>query len=205
VGAVLKVVCLNWQNYLSRGNEYVGKLQRGVARNLAVPHEFVEVTEKDLPPGRKGWFNKLHLLEMFDGDVMYLDLDTIQTASLDHLIAVLASDRSKIWARDDWSYPISKPRYGREATINSSVMLWNGRKDMSGVTEKMLRETHGDQGIITQLFWHKKGIGLLPNESIQSYKYELRDKRQQPQAIVVCHGNPKPHEIKDEFVRQHWV
>jgi hypothetical protein len=203
VGAVL-VVCLNWNDYLGRGKEYVGKLQRGVARNLTVPHEFVEVTERDLPPGRKGWFNKLHLLEMFDGDVMFLDLDVILTGNIDHLVDVLATDRTKIWARDDWSYPVSKPRYGREATINSSVMLWHGRKDMSGVTERLLRETHGDQGIITQLFWTAKGIGLLPGESIKSYKFDCRNRNATPGPITVFHGEPKPHSVKDKWAVDAW-
>jgi len=200
---MLTVVCLNWNDYLGRGREYVGKLERGVKRHLSVPYRFQEVTEHDLPEGRSGWFNKLHLLEMFSGDVLYLDLDVILTASLDPLLESLESDHSRIWARDDWSYPVTNPRFGKEATINSSVMLWHGRKDMSGVTERLLRDTHGDQGIITQLFW-PAGIGLLPGESVQSYKYQVRDQGAPLAPIVVCHGNPKCHEINEPWVREHW-
>jgi hypothetical protein len=199
--ASLSVVCLNWNNYLRRGAEYVGKLQRAVARNLTVPHEFVVVTEKDLPEGRKGWFNKLYLLEMFDGPALFLDLDVVVTANIDHLVEIARSDTSRIWARDDWSYPVTNPRNGREATINSSVMLWHGRKDMTGA-ERLIPETHGDQGIITQLFWPHE-IGLLPNDSVGSYKYEvLRGKK--PAPITVFHGVPKVHEVNEPWVRQHW-
>jgi hypothetical protein len=97
---------------------------------------------------------------------------------------------------------VTNPRFGKEATINSSVMLWNGRKDMP-VTEQMIRDTHGDQGIITQLFW-PKGIGLLPGESVQSYKYQVRDQGAPLAPIVVFHGNPKPHELREPWVSQHW-
>lgn len=201
-GAVdsLTVVCLNVGNYLSRGAEYVGKLRRGVRQHLTIPHEFVEVNETpDNYP--VGWFKKLTLLTMFDGDVLYLDLDVILTANIDHLVHLARVDRSKIWARDDWSYPATNPQHGREATINSSVMLWHGRKEML-VTERMLRETHGDQGIITQLFW-PHSIGLLPAESVQSYKYGvLRGEPLRP--IVVFHGQPKCHEIRDSWVIEHW-
>jgi hypothetical protein len=199
---VLTVVALNWKNYLGRGHEYVSKLQAGVKRHLSVPFKFVEVTESDLPAGRTGWFNKLHLLEMFDGDVLYLDLDVILTGDITPLVDTLTTDRSRIWARDDWSYPVTNPRYGREATINSSVMLWHGRRDMSAAAP-LIPVTHGDQGIITQLFW-PKGIGLLPTQYVKSYKYDvMRGATAGP--IVVCHGNPKPHEIREPWVARHWT
>ena len=188
----LTVVVLNWRNYLGRGREYVDRLHAGVRRYLSVPFRFWEVTEHDLPAGRDGWFNKLHLLEMFDGDVLYLDLDVILTGNIDHLVALAQSDRGRIWARDDWSYPISKPRPGLEATINSSVMLWHGRKDMAGA-ERLIPVTHGGQGIITQLFW-PHGIGLLPNASVTSYKYGVQ-RGEKAGPIVVFHGNPKPHQV----------
>jgi hypothetical protein len=198
---MLTVVALNWGDYLGRGTEYVGKLQRAVARNLTVPHEFVEVTERDLPVGRQGWFNKLHLLEMFDGPVLFLDLDVIVTGNIDHLVEIARADKTRIWARDDWSYPVTNPRYGKEATINSSVMLWHGRKDMDGA-EALIPKTHGDQGIITQLFW-PHGIGLLPGDSIRSYKYDVRQGKS-PGPIVVFHGVPKPHDVREPWAVQHW-
>lgn len=198
----LTVVCLNWREYLGRGAEYVGKLRRGVERHLTVPYRFVEVTERDLPEGRTGWFNKLFLFEMFDGDVLYLDLDVILTANIDHLVYLARTDRTRIWARDDWSYPATNPQHGREATINSSVLLWHGRKEMR-VTERMLRETHGDQGIITQLFW-PDGIGLLPPESVQSYKYDYQRNGDPLAPVVVFHGSPKPHQVTDHWVSEHW-
>ena len=201
--APLTVCCLNWHNYLGRGAEYVGKLRRGVERHLTVPHTFREVTEADLPTGRTGWFNKLHLLELFDGDVLYLDLDVIVTGCLDPFVDIFKTDTSRIWARDDWSYPVTNPRIGLEATINSSVMLWSGRKDMGRLTQRMIDTTHGDQGIITQLFW-PHGISLLPGEMVKSYKYDLGRGGQGPGPITVFHGSPKPHQVTDLWVHECW-
>jgi hypothetical protein len=198
---LLQVVVLNWKDYLGRGAEYVEKMQNMVARNLTIPHRFVEVTEHDIPAGRSGWFNKLHLFEMFDDEVLYLDLDIVITANIDAIVEVGRSDPSRIWARDDWSYPVTRPQLGREATINSSVMYWRGRKDMTGA-ESLIPITHGDQGIITQLHW-PDGIGLLSNELVRSYKYDwCRGRVTGP--LWVFHGDPKPHAIS-RAERPNWV
>ena len=188
----MNVVVLNWKCYLGMGAVYVERMRRMVAEHLTIPHEFVEVTERDLPEGRNGWFNKLHLLEMFDGEVLYLDLDVTILSNIDRIVEVARTDPTRIWARNDFSYPLPPCRNGREATINSSVMLWNGRKDMSGA-ETLIPVTHGDQGIITQLFYPGH-IGLLPENLIKSYKYHvLRGLGKAP--IIVYHGAPKPHEV----------
>lgn len=185
------------------GETYVSRMRNMVARNLTIPHRFVEVTEKDLPQGRTGWFNKLHLLEMFDGEVLYFDLDVVIAANIDHLVEFARRDKSKIYARDDYSYPVTKPSFGREATVNSSVMYWCGRKDMTGA-EALIPTTHGDQGIITQLFW-PHGLALFPSDSIRSFKYGMMRDGLPLAPITVMHGEPKNHQLGHvEFVAEHW-
>jgi len=197
----IQVVCLNWGDYLGRGSEYVEKMSAMVERNLSHPHTFTEVTERDLPQGREGWFNKLYLLEMFDGPVLYLDLDLVITGSIDVLVEYGMSLPDRIWARDDWSYSVLRDEHGREKTINSSVMFWHGKKDMHGA-EQLIASTHGDQGIITQLFWPDH-IALLPGHLIKSYKYDyLQGKGHSP--VCVFHGKPKPHEVSEGWVIEHW-
>jgi hypothetical protein len=189
----LNVVCLNWNDYLGRGDQYVERLRGMIQEHLTVPHTFVEVTERDLPEGRTGWFNKLHLLEMFDGWNLFLDLDVSITANINHLFDIARTDPTRIWARNDFSYPLPPQNNGRESTINSSVMIWHGRKDMSGA-EALISATHGDQGIITQLFW-PNGIGLLPDALVKSYKYHVQNGHGEA-PIIVYHGNPKPHSLE---------
>lgn len=199
---MLNVVVLNWFDYLSRGAIYVERMRNMVSRHLDAPHEFIVITEKDLTSSHTGWFCKIDLFEMFDGDVFYIDLDCVISRNVDHLVRLGRTDRTKIWARDDWSYPVTNPMQGREATINSSVMFWSGRKDMRGA-DALIPETHGDQGILTQLFW-PNGIALFPNDSIASWKYDAMQDRGYGD-ICVCHGEPKPHQLLDhQWVRDHW-
>ena len=204
-GIDVKVVVLNWCNYQGLGEWYVDRLRYMLASHLRLPYEFTVVTENDLPPGRAGWFNKLTLLEMFDGEVLYLDLDIDIRHNIDELIELGRTDPEKIWARNDFSYPVSSDakvqgngyagplmHNGREATINSSVMYWNGKKDMSGA-EALIASTHGDQGIITRLFW-PDGIRLFPDHLIKSYRYHVLQGLGVG-SITLYHGSPKPHDL----------
>jgi hypothetical protein len=202
---MLKVVVLNWRDYLGMGAEYVSRMRRMVDKHLTIPYEFVQVTERDITSDKEGWFCKLDLLEMFDGQVLYLDLDLHISGSIDHLVELARTAPTKIWSRNDFSYPVTlnskvsgagyagpMMNNGREQTINSSVMYWRGRKDMSGA-EQLIATTHGDQGIITQLFW-PEGIRLFPDDWIDSYKYHRM--RGLGSAPITCfHGRPKPHEV----------
>lgn len=206
---MLEVVCLNWNNYLGLGQLYVSRLQNMVRRHLTVPHRFIEVTEHELPKGREGWFNKLALLKMFD-EALYFDLDVVISGSVDHLVELGRSDPTRLWARNDFSYPINPNdeivrdgfagpmmQNGREATINSSVMYWKGKRHVP-----QREGVHGDQGCITAALW-PDGIGLFPNDSIRSYKYDwLRKKHYGP--VTVMHGTPKNHQVDDFWVKAHW-
>lgn len=208
----MKVVCLNWNNYLGRGAEYVGKLENMVRRNLTLPYEFVCLTEDDLPEGKRGWWNKLTLLEMFDGEVLYLDLDLVIGANIDHLVRLARTDPTRIWMRDDFSYSIVNPRadldaytrrqLGGPGCCNSSVMMWSGKRDMSGAAG-MVADMHGDQNVISAMFW-PDGIGLWPKESVKSYKYHVLRGLGWGD-ITVMHGEPKNHQIRDPELLKCWV
>jgi len=203
---MLKVVCLNWNDYLGRGEEYVSKLRSMVWRHLKIPHEFVVVT--DTNDDRVGWFKKLTLLEMFDGEVMFFDLDVIISANIDHLVELARTDQSRLWARDDFSYSRVNPRkdvddafrvtLGGPGTINSSVMYWNGRRHI-----EPLAGAHGDQNAITAALWPDQ-IGLFPNDSIKSWKYHVQ-RGEGHGDICVFHGEPKPHQVaRDGWVDANW-
>jgi hypothetical protein len=210
----MKVVCINWNNYLGRGDQYVSKLRAAVARNLTIPYEFVCLTEKELGEDLKGWWVKMKLAEL-TGPTMYLDLDVMITSNIDHL-AKLATD-GKLWMRDDFSYSVRNPRQGLsvkdkqmlggDGCFNSSVMIWSDdamkpvREAWALNSEKYMAECHGDQNAISQIMRGK--IHFLPDDSVQSYKYHWL-RKQTYGAITVCHGQPKPHQLEDEWVRRHW-
>jgi hypothetical protein len=212
----VKIVCINWCNYLGRGAEYVAKLQSAVARNLTIPHEFICLTEKDLGEELKGWWVKMKLAEI-EGPAMYLDLDVMITDNIDHIARLALADDAKLWMRDDFSYSVRNPKQGLsdrdkqflggDGCFNSSVMVWSGdalapvREAWANHSAKYMAECHGDQNVISQIM--RGNIGFLPDECVKSYKYHwLRGLGYGP--ITVCHGQPKPHELTDEWVKAHW-
>jgi hypothetical protein len=207
----MKVVCLNADNYLSRGGEYVEKLANMVARNLTIPHEFICLTERDLPKA-SGWWKKLDLLQMSWGDwVLYLDLDVVITSRINHLVKAATADPARLWMRDDFSYSIVHPRFdlddamrrtlGGVGCCNSSVMIWHDRIELTP-DELEIDGAHGDQNVLTRALWPSR-IGLLPNESINSYKYHVQ-RGVPPAPIVVMHGAPKNHEVHEQWLAEHW-
>jgi hypothetical protein len=216
----LTVACINWRNYLGRGQDYVDRLRSAVGRHLAMPHRFEVLTEKDLGADLQGWWVKLKLFQpgRFQGTVLYLDLDVVLTAPIDPIVQA-AVDGDRLYMRDDFGYPMLKPRAGIGAdtqrllggpgTMNSSVMVWQG-----GATGHLweawqerkvglMAALHGDQNALTQLLWPAR-IGLLPPQMIQSFKYGVQLERQRPAPVVVFHGQPKPHEVPDRWVREAW-
>ena len=212
----MKVVCINWCNYLGRGDEYVGKIRAAVSRNLTIPYEFVCLTENDLGTDLTGWWVKMKLAEI-TGPTMYLDLDVIVTSSIDHVAKLALAGDGKLWMRDDFSYSVRNPKQGLsekdkkmlggDGCCNSSVMIWSGdamrpvRESWAKDSARYMAECHGDQNVISQIM--RGRINFLPDDSVQSYKYHwLRNGTYGP--IVVCHGQPKPHELDDEWVKLHW-
>ena len=218
------VACVKWGDKYPP--EYVLKLQSMCRRNLP-PHRFVCLTEnpvegvecRPLPSDLPTWWSKVGLFKpgLFDGDVLYLDLDVIITARLDGLVSLLDKDRSRLWVPDDFSYSLRRPRTGIGADtlrqlggvgcVNSSVMLWHGDAPWypawQAGADRYMRELHGDQNAITQILWPEQ-IELLPNESIQSYKYGIRMRGEKPAPIVVMHGEPKCHQLSEPWVTEHW-
>jgi hypothetical protein len=101
---MLRIICLNAENYLGMGKQYVEILHDMVMRNLAGGHEgkfvcftddpepyAVGIEKRELPClGLNGWWNKLSLFrdDLFpEGDrILYFDLDTLITGRLDEIV-----------------------------------------------------------------------------------------------------------------------
>jgi hypothetical protein len=139
----MRVLCVKWGDKYS--GEWVVKLRNMVERHLSIPHEFVCITDAEVPgitcvpfnTNLPTWWSKLNLFEpgRFPGLNLYLDLDVILTSSIDGLVYA-ASNPEMLCMRDDFSYSLRKPRQGLgadfkrllggEGCCNSSVMLWHG-------------------------------------------------------------------------------
>lgn len=189
------VVCVKWGN--KYGPEYVSNLRAMVAKNLIGSYKFVCLTDDPtglecdtmpLPGNLAGWWNKVYLFKpgLFNGKVLYLDLDVCITGSLAPLITSHGIIK-------DWHLP----------TYNSSVMVWNAG-DHADIWEKFTPDIatrlHGDQDWITEL----GGWELIPTEWCVSYRSHARDNPPENAKVVCFHGEPKPHDYPSQWVGPIW-
>lgn len=131
--AIATVVCWCWENIvinvvcvLRSGGKvgydagWVKKLQRGVERHLSLPHRFVCLSDCDVDCQRiplersgKGFWSKVQLFKpgLFDGPVLYLDLDTVICGSLDPVLERVQNQEFVMW-------------YEADKRIHSSAFMW---------------------------------------------------------------------------------
>lgn len=206
---------VNWQNYCGRGVEYANVLHDMVQRNLkdGTKGRFVVFTDetgefgynegielKKLKPGLVGWFNKLALFKsdaFTPGErVVFLDLDTVITGSLDDIAAY------------DGKFAILQDVY-RPNGLQSSVMAWEAGA-MDWLWSKYLgnncpEPAGGDQAIIEHYRDLIRPVILqseFPGKFV-SYKREARFDIPPGSSVCFFHGNPRPHEC-DGWVEKIW-
>jgi len=189
------------------GRAWVQRLERMVRANLTVPHRFVCLTDADygltcrtkkLPAGLRfgaGWWAKLALFQrgMFEGTVLYLDLDTLIVGDLDFVAN---------WNGD---FAILRDFYRPEG-YGSGVMLWT--KPMPYVWDEWIergapQHPLGDQGWMEQAVPNAHRLqDVFPGKFV-SYKVHCQERDEVPEgaAVVSFHGAPK----NDDFAEEHWV
>lgn len=176
---------------------YVERLRDGVARHLP-GSDFVCLSDVDVPceriPLRTDWprnFAKIELFTpgLFDGSVLFLDLDTDVVGDLSD-IASYDGDFAMI---DDWLYPhmgASGVMVWRE-TAASRAIYEGFKASYPGVLESFRRD---------QRWIHMSLPGWTPLRAtypgqIVSRWCECIDEVPEDARLVCWHGTPRPHEI----------
>jgi len=195
----LTVACVQWGNYEGRGAEYANVLADAVRRHLTAPHRFLCFTDagsgldegieaRALPTGMRGWFNKLWLFApgVLSGRVLFLDLDTVITDSLDDI----AEYRGDFACLRDFYRPDG---------LGSGVMAWRAESahDIWTEWERAGRPepAGGDQSWIERLRPGADRLQDLFPGQIASYKVHCSDLGSPAGSRVICfHGRPRPHE-----------
>lgn len=212
---MLTVACLNAGNYMTRGQVYTEKLHRAVARHLTLPHRFVVFTDdgapyadgidkRPLPDDRlSSWWHKISLFKpgaFADGErVVYIDLDSIITGTLDDLFAY------------DGVFCMLAPFFDGVHPVfagnQSGLMSWTGGtlthiwKAYEGAGFPELRG--GDQAFINALGLPCDTWQALYPGRVFSYKAE-GGVIPEGAAVCCCHGIPRPHQITSGWVPEHW-
>jgi len=190
---------------------YVRRLRNMVRRNLLMPHEFRVLTDQPLagistvspPCAWPGWWQKLGLFApgVAQGRNLYLDLDSVILAPLDPLVMRHADDALAM--------PRNWAQSGHDS-CQSSVMIWQGGAFPELFTgfdaQRDQPRLWGDQEWITERLG-KPGEGVvtpIAHPAVVSYKYHCRDGPPPGAVVATFHGEPKPANVEDAWVKSHW-
>jgi hypothetical protein len=184
---MLNIVCVNWRNYLGKGDEYVLRLKKGLANNITGPYRFKAFVDSDLPFGLQGWYNKLYLFQrgLFpSGDrVLFFDLDTIILDNIDDLCGL----------KDDFAILRD---FMRPTGWGSAIMSWDVDYMDSiapyneWVRRGKLMHDLGDQGVIQDIM---PKATMIQDKVNGIYSYKVHGVL--PDAKIICfHGKPRPHQ-----------
>jgi len=189
-----------------------------VERHVTIPHRFVCLS--DVPINYKriervpliwdwsGWWAKIELFRplLFEGAVLYLDLDTAVIDNIDHFLTL--PELGDFYMLRSLSRGKCK---GRTGDYGSGVLAFNG--DFSSLYRDFAHDadTHmatytvsdrwGDQGFIGE---HQSNIKCLQDvypQHIQSYKYDYLVTQSLASVKILCfHGKPKPKEVQHDWL-----
>lgn len=190
-------------------DSYVLRLQKSVRENLSIPHRFVCITDREIhgvatmppPTEHKGWWGKVGLFSGIATDCnLWLDLDVVITGSLDVLIEQYG--KCELAMPENWAQ-------SGHGGCQSSVMVWDGTltapHDLFDPKDARWPPVNdgglwGDQDHITRLRDQGKVNVTHTDETlIRSYKYHCRNGLPHNCRVVVFHGKPDPHEVKEEW------
>jgi len=217
---------------------YVERLHAMIVRNSPVPVNFHVFTEgsRAVPdhmikhtliewPGvhgrKKAWWYKMQLFAPhIPGQILYFDLDTVITASLDWILPL---NTDYFWSIRDFK-SLWKPQW---QGMNSSVMYWDNQKfrdiwkkfNHEGVSSAMTRY-HGDQDFLTDAVQSDQRR-FFDEDLVKSWRWQIKDGGMNPKTrqyhrpsagsimspnakILIFHGSPKPHEVSDPVIQHFW-
>lgn len=213
--------------------EYVDRLHSMLSRHSTVPIRLHVLTESDRsvpsPYVKKpllpwpeistpdlSWWYKLQFFDRtrFDQPMMYFDLDTVIVGNIDWL-----------WEPEDKKncfYSVLDFRYLQRPylkKINSSIMYWNPDtfywiwEDFTRLNLREVISTYpGDQDYYDQVI-PSSHVKFFDKELIKSWRWQIQDPRRPHLSdpllgtkILIFHGNPKPHEIRENpILKQYWI
>lgn len=180
---------------LRSGGEYTPAHVQWLARQVPglVCISDVDVTGVPIIPLRHswpGWWSKMELFsDILDGDLLYLDLDTVVIGDLAELETV-----AKTTMLSDFYFP-HRPASGLMYIAQSDkAKAWQEwMKNPTGHQRRCrTAEYHGDQGFLRGVIGDcQRWQDVLPG-SVVSYKAHCKSGVPDGAAVVCFHGNPRP-------------
>ena len=200
--------------------EWVDKLYRGIERNYSGKFNFICLTDQNYRFGENiigerfsrsvdqyGWMSLMELYrpELCSGIRVTLGLDTVITGSLDEIFKYKPE---KFAVCKDPFYPeeicnaitMSTPEFCEEFWswwVNNEEDLMRECTLFGAPSEMILmRKYYGASPVLDMMF-----------PGIASYKAHVlpRFVTVEQSNIIYFHGEPKPHQLNDKWLRRHWV
>lgn len=228
---VIHGTAYDWQyvdrlyNMLNRGLPGEIRFHVYTEADRPVPEHMIkhELTEWPGVSGAKqSWWYKMQLFnpDHHTGQLLYLDLDTVIVRDM---AWVTNCDTAYLWAIKDFKY-LQSPAYH---VINSSVMWfnvsrfsWLWQEFQKQNIDTVVKKYHGDQDFINVMLQSSQRR-YFDDQYFQSYRWQCLDGGYDfvtrsfkdpgsgvhigPQtAVVVFHGQPKPHQVRDPLIQQLW-
>jgi len=181
-----------------------------VANNLDQHYVFRCLSDRPIPgiyclvldEAWPGWWSKLLLFKHARGPNLYLDLDVVVVGNLARLLSKPISMPLN-WGQSGhggcqssvMSWGQSYPDIARQFDINQLHAPERGNCGAYGA-EKLW----GDQEFITDLMGNPGEGEIVPMQGVYSYKYHCRQSLPDDAVVVCFHGQPKPNEVRDEWV-----
>jgi hypothetical protein len=189
-----------------------------------VPHPYIKHSLLDWGIGgpKRSWWYKMQVFnpEYHRGPLLYFDLDTVIVNNIDWIWQLnlqhfwTVRDFKRLWRPSNYS-------------VNSSIMwfntqqfdyVWRNFKDAN--LPQIMLKYHGDQDYITDAIPPSERL-FLDVERVKSWRWQCVDggynfsqKRhlhpntgtsiEHPTSVLIFHGKPKPGDLADPVVVQHW-
>jgi len=200
---------------------YVNNLYYGVKRFATQEFKFIcfsnqkmeldsDIELKTFPMlTERGVLPRLYMFSeasgLFGHQVLCLDLDVVITGSL-----------KDIMAYDGLFCARSKFRRGEEYKLDGDIMSFRAGKE---VEERFWYPFVQDVEAAERLtlgrerYWMRHVAGDIADRwdkvapgQVVSYKRHVKQKGKLPPKarIVSCHGSPRPHEVKDNWIKEYW-
>jgi hypothetical protein len=212
--------------------DYVNRLFYGCSRNLrAYPFRFTLLLDIRNPATGKlsralddgisikpliplSWLGCLPKLSVYDpgygfhNQVLMMDLDTVVTGDLTDIVSY----------RGDWCTRLRFKPHSKRSEFDGDTISFNPNAPMiKGMWEYYKNNvkaveifTEGRERFFYRKYFEIETIDfwqdLFPGQYV-SYKWHVRNKKEPPAnaRLVSCHGRPRPHQIKDEFIVDNWI
>jgi len=218
---MVTVACVLWGDKFSP--DYVYNLKSSVQRNSTVDHKFVCFSDRLLPgidtvvlnQGLAGWWNKLQLFDgRLDGQVVYLDLDTLIVDNIDWLLSYKGS-----FAGIEDLGCVNPHQAHLKGRLQSGILCFDAQSaSWIWTTFFLARETitktyRGDGEYLNATVTKRDLLQSLYPSEIKSYKYQVYPDNIDGASIICFHGRPSIVQsiseivatARDKYMPQSWI